>query len=149
MSASTLPNDQIEILLVEDSAAEVELLRLGFREAPFRLRLNVARDGVEAMEFLRRGGEHADAPRPDLVLLDLNLPRKDGCEVLSEIKTDQKLRKIPVIILATSRAEEDIARAYDLYANTYLTKPIGFDGFAFLVRSISDYWFSLAKLPSG
>jgi chemotaxis family two-component system response regulator Rcp1 len=107
----------------------------------------VARDGVEALAFLRREGEWADAPRPDLVLLDLNLPRKDGRQVLEEMKTDPALRHIPVVVLTSSQAEQDIVRAYDLHANCYITKPVDLDQFITVVKSIEDFWFTVVKLP--
>jgi two-component system, chemotaxis family, response regulator Rcp1 len=148
MNGAKTPAVPIEILLVEDSLADIELTKLGFREGKIANNLSVARDGDEAMMFLRREGPFADAPRPDLILLDLNLPGKDGREVLQEIKTDQELKKIPVVILTTSQAEEDIMRAYGLYANAYMTKPVGFEGFVSIVQGISDYWFTLVKLPT-
>jgi two-component system, chemotaxis family, response regulator Rcp1 len=138
----------IEILLVEDSLADIELTKLGFREGKIANNLSVVRDGDEAMMFLRRERPFADAPRPDLILLDLNLPGKDGREVLEEIKSDEDLKKIPVVILTTSHADEDIMRAYGLYANAYMTKPVGFEGFVQIIQGISDYWFTLVKLPT-
>jgi two-component system, chemotaxis family, response regulator Rcp1 len=137
----------IEILLVEDSLADIELTKLGFREGRIANNLHVIRDGDEAMTFLRRQGQFADAPRPDLILLDLNLPGKDGREVLHDIKADPELKRIPVVILTTSQADEDIMRAYGLHANAYMTKPVGFDEFVGVVKGITDYWFSLVKLP--
>ena len=116
-------------------------------EAKVRNRLSVVEDGVEALEFLRRQGRHADAPRPDLILLDLNLPRKDGRQVLQEIKTDDSLKRIPVVILTTSKSEEDVLRAYDLHANCYITKPVDFNRFMEVVRSIEDFWLTVVKLP--
>jgi chemotaxis family two-component system response regulator Rcp1 len=147
MNGTKMPGLPIEILLVEDSLADIELTKLGFREGKIANNLNVARDGDEAMMFLRREGPFADASRPDLILLDLNLPGKDGREVLQEIKSDPDLKKIPVVILTTSHAEEDILRAYGLHANAYMTKPMGFEGFVSIVQGISDYWFTLVKLP--
>jgi two-component system, chemotaxis family, response regulator Rcp1 len=137
----------IEILLVEDSLADIELTKLGLREGKIANHLSVARDGEEAIQFLRREGLFAEAPRPDLILLDLNLPGKDGREVLDDIKCDEDLKRIPVVILTTSQAEEDVMRAYGLHANAYMTKPVEFDRFVGVVRGISDYWFTLAKLP--
>jgi two-component system, chemotaxis family, response regulator Rcp1 len=137
----------VEILLVEDNPGDVRLTREALAEGKVRNNLYVAVDGVKALEFLRREGEYAGAVRPDLVLLDLNLPRKDGREVLAEIKADPALRYIPVVILTSSEAESDIARAYDLHANCYVTKPVDLDQFIHVVRSIEDFWFSIVKLP--
>ena len=139
----------IELLLVEDSEPDVRLTIEALREAKVKNRLWVAEDGVEAMEFLRQQNRHADAPRPDLILLDLNLPRKDGREVLREIKADESLRRIPVVILTTSRSEEDVLRAYDLHANCYITKPVDFSRFMEVVKSIEDFWLTVVKLPEG
>jgi two-component system, chemotaxis family, response regulator Rcp1 len=139
----------IELLLVEDSEPDVRLTIEALREAKVKNRLWVAEDGVEAMEFLRQQNRHADAPRPDLILLDLNLPRKDGREVLREIKADPSLRRIPVVILTTSRSEEDVLRAYDLHANCYITKPVDFPRFMEVVKSIEDFWLTVVKLPEG
>jgi CheY-like chemotaxis protein len=139
--------DAIEILLVEDNPGDVELTREALDEAKVRNNLRVARDGVEALAFLRREGEHAGAERPDLILLDLNLPRKDGRAVLAEIKADPDLRHIPVVILTSSQAEQDIVRAYDLHANCYVTKPVDLDQFIHIVRSIEQFWFTVVKLP--
>jgi CheY-like chemotaxis protein len=137
----------IEILLVEDNAGDVRLTREALKEAKVANRLHVAEDGVKAIDFLHRRGSYATAPCPDLVLLDLNLPKKDGREVLAEIKADPVLRRIPVVVLTTSRAEEDILRAYDLYANCYITKPIDFKQFMIVVRSIEDFWLTIVRLP--
>jgi CheY-like chemotaxis protein len=137
----------IEILLVEDSLADVRLTEEAFRDAKVLNHMSVATDGAEAMQFLRREGPHAEAPRPDLILLDLNLPRKDGRQVLQEIKDDPNLRRIPVVVLTTSRAEEDVLRAYDLHANCYITKPVDFLQFISVVRSIEGFWLSVVKLP--
>lgn len=125
-----------EILLVEDNPADVRLTREALHEGKVRNSLSVASDGVEALEFLRRQGRHADAPTPDLILLDLNLPRKDGREVLEEIKADPALRHIPIVVLTSSQAEQDILRAYDLHANCYVTKPVDLDQFIHVVQSI-------------
>ncbi len=143
------PNDgrAIEILLVEDSPSDTELTREALREAKVRNHLSVVEDGVEAMEFLRQQGAHADAPRPDLIMLDLNLPRKDGREVLAEIKEDPDLKSIPVVVLTTSQAEQDILRAYNLHANCYITKPVDFEQFLEAVRSIETFWLLVVKLP--
>jgi len=137
----------VEILLVEDNPGDVRLTREALAEGKVRNNLHVAVDGVKALEFLRREGEYAGVVRPDLVLLDLNLPRKDGRQVLAEIKADPALRYIPVVILTSSEAESDIARAYDLHANCYITKPVDLDQFIHVVRSIEDFWFSIVKLP--
>ena len=139
----------IELLLVEDSEPDVRLTMEALREAKVKNRLWVVEDGVEAMAFLRRQDGHADAPRPDLILLDLNLPRMDGREVLRQIKNDDSLKRIPVVILTTSRSEEDVLRAYDLHANCYITKPVDFTRFMEVVRSIEDFWLTVVKLPDG
>ena len=137
----------IVVLLVEDSAGDVRLTQEAFRGANRAIHLHVAADGVEAMAFLRREGAHADAPRPDLILLDLNLPRMDGREVLARIKADESLRAIPTVILTTSELEADIVRSYELQANAYLTKPAQWDAFDALVKSINDFWLTNVKLP--
>ena len=136
-----------EVLLVEDSPGDVRLTKEAFHEADSSIHVNVATDGVEAMAFLRREGMHADAPRPDLILLDLNLPKMDGREVLACIKKDDSLKTIPTVILTTSDAEADIAKSYQLQANCYLSKPVQLDAFESLVRSISEFWLTTAKLP--
>ena len=137
----------IEVLLVEDSPGDVRLTREAFRGANIGINLHVASDGVEAMEFLRREGEHGAAPRPDIILLDLNLPRMDGREVLAHIKADDGLRSIPTVILTTSDAEADIVKSYQLQANCYLSKPVQLDAFESLVSSINDFWLTKVKLP--
>jgi chemotaxis family two-component system response regulator Rcp1 len=137
----------IEILLVEDNPGDVRLTVEGLKESKVRNNLHVARDGVEAMAFLRREGQHARAVRPDLILLDLNLPRMDGREVLSELKSDPKLKTIPVVVLTTSRAEQDVLRSYELQANCYITKPVDLEQFISVVKSIEDFWFSIVTLP--
>jgi len=137
----------VEILLVEDNPGDVRLAREGLSECKIRNNLHVVDDGVKAMAFLRRQDEYARAPRPDLVLLDLNLPRKDGREVLREVKEDEKLRTIPVVVLTTSKAEVDILKSYSLHANCYVTKPMGLEQFLDVVRSIEDFWFTIVKLP--
>jgi CheY-like chemotaxis protein len=137
----------VEILLVEDNPGDARLAREGLSECKIHNNLHVAEDGVKAMAFLRRQGEYAKVPRPDLILLDLNLPRKDGREVLQEIKEDESLRLIPVVILTTSRAEEDILKTYSLHGNCYVTKPLGLQQFLDVVRSIEEFWFSIVKLP--
>ena len=138
----------IEILLVEDNPGDVRLTAEALKEGKIRNHMSVVADGEEAMAFLRREGAHASAPRPDLVLLDLNLPRKDGREVLAEIKEDDALKRIPVVVLTTSKAEEDILRTYNLHANCYITKPVDLDQFITVVRTIEDFWFSVVSLPS-
>jgi CheY-like chemotaxis protein len=137
----------IELLLVEDSEPDVRLTIEALREAKVKNRLWVVEDGVEALDFLRRQGKHADAPRPDLILLDLNLPRKDGRQVLKEIKNDDSLKRIPVVILTTSKSEEDVLRAYDLHANCYITKPVDFNRFMEVVKSIEQFWLTVVRLP--
>jgi chemotaxis family two-component system response regulator Rcp1 len=138
----------VEILLVEDSPGDVRLTMEALKEAKVLNNLSVASDGVEAMAFLNREGAFAKAPRPDVILLDLNLPKKDGREVLAEIKADPSLRRIPVVVLTTSRAEEDVIRAYDLHANCYITKPVDFKQFLEVVQSVEDFWLTVVKLPS-
>ena len=139
--------DVVDVLLVEDDPGDVLMTREAFEHHKLRNNLHVVADGVEALRFLRREGEHADAPRPGLVLLDLNLPRKDGREVLAEIKSDESLRSIPVVVLTTSEAEEDILRSYDLHANAYVTKPVDFDRFIDVIRQIDDFFVTVVKLP--
>ena len=137
----------IDVLLVEDSPGDVRLTKEAFKDAKVHVNLHVAADGTAAMAFLERHGEHANAPRPDLILLDLNLPKKGGREVLAEIKESPTLRSIPVVILTTSAAEADILQSYQLHANCYITKPVGLDGFLKVVRSIDSFWLSVVKLP--
>jgi two-component system, chemotaxis family, response regulator Rcp1 len=137
----------VEVLLVEDSPGDVRLTQEAFREANPSIHLHVASDGVEAMAFLKREGPHAHAPRPDFILLDLNLPRMDGREVLACIKMDESLKTIPTIILTTSEAEVDILKSYELQANCYLCKPVQLDDFENVVKSINDFWLTKAKLP--
>ena len=137
----------IEVLLVEDDPGDVMLVREAFEDKKVGNRLSVVGDGVEAMAFLRREGRFADAPRPDIILLDLNLPRKNGREVLAEIKGDPDLSLIPVIVLTTSEAEEDIVRSYQLHANAYITKPVDFDQFAGVVHQIDEFFVGVVKLP--
>ena len=141
--------EPIDILLVEDNPGDVILTQEALAEAKVSNTVHVARDGEAAMRFLRGEAEHADAPRPDLILLDLNLPRKDGREVLEEVKTDPELRRIPVIVLTTSAAEEDILRSYDLHANSYVTKPLDIDAFLSSVRQIEGFWLEVVRLPDG
>jgi CheY-like chemotaxis protein len=137
----------IEVLLVEDSPGDVRLTQEAFKDAKVHINLHVASDGAKAIIFLRREGEHSNAPRPDLILLDLNLPKKDGREVLAEIKGDPGLKSIPVVILTTSSSEADILRSYQLHANCYITKPVGLEGFLTVVKSIDNFWLSVVKLP--
>jgi len=136
----------IEILLVEDNKADVRLTQEALKDAKVRNNLRVAADGVEAMAMLRRQGSHASAPRPDLIFLDLNLPKKDGREVLEEIKNDESLKHIPVVILTTSQAEQDILKTYRLRANAYVTKPVGLEEFLKVVKSIEEFWLEVVKL---
>jgi len=140
-------HDPIEILLVEDSPGDVRLTQEALRDARVANRLHVVGNGVDAIEFVTRCGRYASAPRPDLILLDLNLPRKDGREVLAELKNDDNLKRIPVIILTTSDAESDILRTYNLHANCYLVKPVNVDEFFEQVRSIEGFWLSIVRLP--
>ena len=137
----------IEILLVEDNPGDVRLTIEGLKEGKVRNNLHVARDGVEALAFLRREGEYRDAVRPDLILLDLNLPRKDGREVLQDLKQDPALRTIPVVVLTTSRSEQDVLRSYELQANCYITKPVDLEQFITVVKSIEDFWLTIVTLP--
>ena len=140
-------NGPIEILLVEDNPGDVRLTREALKEGKVYSNLHTVKDGVEAMEFLRRQGKYASVPRPDIILLDLNLPKKDGREVLQEIKNDDKLKRIPVVILTTSKAEEDVLKTYNLHANCYVTKPVGLEAFQAIVKSIESFWFTVVKLP--
>jgi CheY-like chemotaxis protein len=138
----------IEVLLVEDNPGDVRLTQEALKEAKVRNNLSVVGDGVEALEFLHREGPFSASPRPDIVLLDLNLPRKDGRQVLAEVKADPDLRRIPVVILTTSKAEEDILKTYDLHANCFVTKPVGFEQFIRVVQSIENFWLTVVRLPS-
>ena len=137
----------VEILLVEDNPGDARLAMEALKDAKVRNKLHWVKDGVQAMEFLRREGEYSHAPTPDVVLLDLNLPRKDGREVLSEIKSDVDLRRIPVVILTISADEQDVLRSYDSYANCYINKPLDLDQFMQVVKSIEDFWLEIVKLP--
>ncbi|WP_442948580.1 response regulator [Nostoc sp.] len=137
----------IEVLLVEDNPGDAQLTRIALEDSKISIHLNVVEDGVEAMAFLRKQGQYIRVAHPDIVLLDLNLPRKDGREVLAEIKADEKLKRIPVVVLTTSQAEEDILKAYNLSANCYITKPVDFDQFVKIVQSIENFWFAIVKLP--
>jgi len=137
----------IDILLVEDNPGDIRLTLEAFKEGKCTNRIHVVKDGEEAMQFLRKQGPHAEAPRPDLILLDLNLPKRDGRSILQEIKTDPDLKRIPVVILTTSKAEEDILRTYNLHANCYITKPVDIEEFITITRSIENFWLSIVKLP--
>jgi two-component system, chemotaxis family, response regulator Rcp1 len=137
----------VEILLVEDNPGDVRLTLEAFKEARLANRLSVVGDGVEALAYLRREGKFASAVRPDMILLDLNLPKKSGLEVLADVKVDDKLRRTPVVILTTSQAEQDISRSYDLYANCYITKPVGFEEFMNVIKSIEEFWLATVQLP--
>jgi two-component system, chemotaxis family, response regulator Rcp1 len=139
--------EAFEILLVEDNPGDARLAQEALKEGRMTSRLKVVVDGVEAMAFLRREGQYVGSPRPNLILLDLNLPRKDGRQVLAELKADEDLRRIPVVVLTTSQAEQDILRSYDLHANCYITKPVDLDRFISVVRSIEEYWCSVVTLP--
>jgi two-component system, chemotaxis family, response regulator Rcp1 len=138
----------VVILMVEDNPTDVLIAREGFAGAKMENTLHVADDGIEAIEFLNQRGKYAAAPRPDLIVLDLNMPRKNGQEVLAEIKSDVTLKNIPVVILTTSKSQDDINRAYGLHANCYISKPVDFDEFTQVVQRIQDFWFSLVTLPS-
>ena len=138
----------IQVLLVEDNPGDVRLTKEALKEGKLLNQLTVVGDGVEALSFLRKEGKYADALQPELILLDLNLPKKDGREVLAEIKADPKLRRIPVVVLTTSSAEEDILKIYDLHANCYITKPVDLEQFMGVVKSIEDFWVTVVKLPS-
>jgi two-component system, chemotaxis family, response regulator Rcp1 len=145
MSIKTM--NHIDILLVEDSPADVLITREAFEEFRIVNTLHVVEDGVEALAFLNREGKYASAPQPDLILLDLNLPRKSGREVLTEIKENPRLRSIPVVILTTSPSEQDVLQAYEHHANCYIVKPVGFDNFVEAMKSIRQFWFSVVTLP--
>jgi CheY-like chemotaxis protein len=150
MTSPLPPNAKpIDVLLVEDDPGDTLMIREAFEDNKVRNRLSAVTDGVQALEFLRREGEHAGAARPDLILLDLNLPRKDGREVLAEIKADEDLRTIPVVILTTSQAEEDVLRSYNLHANAYVTKPVDFERFIEVVRQIDNFFVTVVTLPNG
>jgi len=140
-------NGPIEILLVEDNPGDVRLTREALKEGKVYSNLHTAKDGVEAMDFLHRRGRYKDVPRPDIILLDLNLPKKDGREVLQEIKTDDQLKRIPVVVLTTSKAEEDVLRTYNLHANCYVTKPVDLEKFMVVVRTIDVFWLTVVTLP--
>ena len=137
----------VEILLVEDNPGDVRLTKEALKEGKVYNNLHWAKDGVEAMEFLRQEGKNAKAPRPDIILLDLNLPKKDGREVLASIKSDSRFKHIPVVILTTSEAEEDVLKSYELHANCYVTKPVDLDQFIGVIRNIEDFWLTVVTLP--
>ncbi len=137
----------VEILLVEDNPGDVRLTKEALKESKVLNKLSVVEDGLEALAFLRGKGKYANAPRPDLILLDLNLPKKDGREVLADIKADESYKRIPVVVLTTSKAEEDIIKTYNLHANCYITKPVGLQQFIKIVKSIEDFWLTIVKLP--
>lgn len=137
----------VEILLAEDNPGDVTLTRKGLEEGKIVNNLHVVTDGIEAMKFLKQEDEYADEPRPDLLLLDLDMPRKDGMEVLEDVKSDPDLRRIPVVIMTSSEAEEDVVRSYDLHANAYVTKPVDFDGFLGVVERIENFWLTVVKIP--
>ena len=142
-----ITGEPVEILLVEDNAGDVRLTREAFKEGRGRNNLYVVTDGVDAMAFLRREGPYATMPHPDLILLDLNLPRKDGRQVLAEIKQDPDLKRIPVVVLTTSQAEEDILKSYNLHANCYITKPVDLGKFLSVIRSLENFWLTIVRLP--
>ncbi|WP_256392633.1 response regulator [Natronoarchaeum rubrum] len=147
MSYPDSPADTADILLVEDNPGDVRLTEEAFREGQIKNTLHVVNDGVDALEFLRQRGEYADAPRPDIVLLDLNLPRKDGDEVLDEIRDDPALEALPVVVLTSSEAQEDIVQSYELKANAFLTKPVDPEEFIEVVRTFQEFWLSVVRLP--
>ena len=140
---------EVEVLLVEDNPGDVRLTIEALKDGKVHNHLNVVGDGEEALAFLRRQGQYANAPRPDLILLDLNLPKKDGREVLMEIKQEEGLKQIPIVVLTTSTAEKDIFKTYELHANCYISKPVDFDQFINVVKSIEDFWFTVVKFPRG
>jgi two-component system, chemotaxis family, response regulator Rcp1 len=138
----------VDILVVEDSVGDARLIQEALNTGKIKNKINFVKDGVEAMEFLYKSGKYSNVTQPDLIILDLNLPRKDGRQVLSEIKNDEKLKQIPVVVMTISSAEEDILKSYNLHANCFITKPIDFNQFAKVVKSIENFWFSIVKLPS-
>lgn len=142
-------NRPVEILLVEDNPGDERLTREALKEGKVYSNLHWVKDGVEALAFLRRSGKYQDVPRPDIILLDLNLPKKDGREVLQDIKNDPELKRIPVVVLTTSKAEEDVLRTYNLHANCYVTKPVDLEKFIVVVRSIDRFWLTVVTLPPG
>ena len=138
----------IDILLIEDNSGDVRLAQKALKESKVKNQLHIVTDGVEATDFLFKRNDYKDAPRPDLIILDLNIPKKHGHEVLAEVKADEDLKRIPVIILTTSKAEEDILKTYNLHANCYITKPLDFDKFMEVIKSIGDFWLTIVKLPN-
>lgn len=140
-------DNMVEILMVEDNPADVRLTREAFKDAKVLNNMSVVGDGEEALSFLRRQGKYSGAPRPDLILLDLNLPKKDGREVLAEIKSDPLFKRIPVVVLTTSEDEKDILKAYDLHVNAYITKPVNLEQFMKVVEAVEDFWLTVVKLP--
>jgi CheY-like chemotaxis protein len=147
MNGIKIGTSQVEILLVEDNPADVRLIRETFKDFKVSNNLSVARDGMEAMAMLKKQGQYADSVKPDVILLDLNLPRKNGFEVLEELRQDPDLKRIPVVILSTSDSEKDVMKSYDLHANCFVTKPVGLDEFIKIVMSIENFWLSVVKLP--
>ena len=145
--SSSLTGQPVEILLVEDNPGDARLMVEALKEGKVLNHLSIVYDGVEALAFLRQEGQHTDAPRPDLIMLDLNLPKKDGREVLAEIKADDNLKIIPVVILTTSRAEEDVFRSYNLHANCYISKPVDLEQFLEVLKYVEDFWLTVVKLP--
>lgn len=145
--AQKIENRPIDILLVDDNPGDVRLTREALKDAKVLNEIHVARDGVEAMQFVHREGSFKNAPMPDLILLDLNLPRKDGREVLADIKQDPKLCHIPVVVLTTSKADEDIVKTYNLHANAYITKPVDLNRFVEIMHTLEEFWFTIVKLP--
>jgi chemotaxis family two-component system response regulator Rcp1 len=139
----------VDLLLVEDNPGDVRLTKVALKDAKLKINMHVVGDGMEAMAFLHRQGKYASSPRPDLIMLDLNLPKKDGRQVLAEIKEDPDLKRIPVVIVTTSKAEEDILKTYNLHANCYVTKPLDLDQFIAVVQSIEQFWLTIVKLPNG
>jgi two-component system, chemotaxis family, response regulator Rcp1 len=142
------PTRPVRVLLVEDDEADVRLTREALKDNKLAVALSVVNDGVQAIDFLQRRGTHAEAPRPDLILLDLNLPRRNGLEVLGDVKADDDLKDIPIVIMTSSKAEEDIVRSYKLHANCYITKPLDFPQFNGIVKAIDNFWFSIVTLPN-
>jgi chemotaxis family two-component system response regulator Rcp1 len=141
--------EPVDVLLIEDNPGDVRLTKEALKDAKLKIHMHVVGDGMEAMAFLRKQGKYAASPRPDLVLLDLNLPKKDGRQVLAEIKEDPDLKRIPVVIITTSKAEEDVLKSYNLHANCYVTKPLDLDQFITVVQSIEQFWLTIVKLPNG
>jgi chemotaxis family two-component system response regulator Rcp1 len=141
--------EPVDVLLIEDNPGDVRLTKEALKDAKLKIHMHVVGDGMEAMAFLRKQGKYASSPRPDLVLLDLNLPKKDGRQVLAEIKDDTDLKRIPVVIITSSKAEEDVLKSYNLHANCYVTKPLDLDQFITVVQSIEQFWLTIVKLPNG